>query len=697
MRHRASLSTLGFVAVLASSLAAQYPTAPPSPGKLRPLEFPATSEATLDNGMRLVVVENHRLPIVSVSLNTAAGTRYEPEGLAGLASAAAELLTKGTESRTADQIAELIESAGGSLTASADNDFFVLSSTVLTDQVELVFDLMGDVLLHSTFPESELELYRKRMLSTIRAGKSDPGQLVSRYFARELYGDHPYGRSPTETSVSAITRDDVAGFARDYLVPAGALMVVAGDISADRARSLAERALGEWRGEPRTTQVPTPPARRPTQILLVNRPGSAQSSIRIGNLALRPTDDLYYAARIANQVLGGGFEGRLLSVLREKNGWTYTAGSGVLRRKDIGYFQAGTEVRTEVTDSTLVELLNQLRLIRQDDLTDTELASAKGFMVGSFPLAIETPQQVARAVANTKLMGLGDDYLPKYRERLAAVTAADTKKAARTVIHPDSAVVVVVGDGQAIYDKLVAISPVHIIDTDGNPVSPDDLAPKAIAVEFDTSQLEVGTDSFQITLQGNPMGQLVTELSRSGDTLVYSENMSLAAIGMSQATTLAFDAATLTPITVEQNGQFAGQSAEIRLTYSDGRVKGHSQTPQPGGAPKVVDVDTTVVAGTVDLNAVQFLLPTLPLAEGASWTLNAFDASKGTIRQVKLKVAGVEDITVPAGTFSAFRIDGDTGGQSFVFYVSRDTPRQLVKVELVGQPLGFELVSGQGR
>ena len=693
MKHRISLTTALLLAVVASSLTAQYPTAPPSPTALRPLEFPTVSETTLDNGMRIVVVENHSLPIVSVSLNVAAGTRYDPDGLTGLAIAAAELITKGTESRSADQIAELIESAGGSLTANPGNDFFVLSSTVLTDKVELLFELMGDVVLHSTFPESELELFRTRMLSTIRANKTVPSALVSQYFAREIYGDHPYGRTAHEASISAISRDDVVAFARDRLVPGGALLVVAGDISASRVRSLARRALGEWSGEAKTLDVPAPPERRATEILLVHRPGSAQSTIWIGNLALRSSDNLYYAARITNQVLGGGFEGRLLKILREEKGWTYSSGSGLVRRKDIGYFRAGAEVRTEVTDSTIVELLHQLRLIRQDDLTEDELSSAKDFMVGSFPLAIETPQQIAGAVANVKLLGLGDEYLSTYRERLSRVTASDAKKAARAIIHPDSAVLVVVGDGQAIYEKLAAVAPVNIIDTDGNPVSPEDLAPKAIAVEFDASQLEAGTDSFQITVQGNPMGRLVTELSKSGDTLVYTETMSLAAVGISQATTLRFDATTLATLTVEQNGQFGGQASEIQLTYSDGRVAGHTQTPQPGGAPKVVDIDTTVVSGTIDLNAVQFLLPTLPLAEGASWTLNAFDASTGAMRQVKLKVAGVEDVTVPAGTFSTFRIDGDTGGQSFVFYVSREAPRRLIKVELVGQPLGFELVS----
>ena len=675
------------LAVTGSELAAQYPTTPPPPAELRPLQFPEFGQRRLGNGLELIVVENHRLPIVSISLNLQAGSRHDPTGLEGLAAIVAELLTKGTETRTADQIAEEIESVGASLTAIAGNDFLAISSTVLTDHVELAFGLIGDVLLNATFPESELELLRTRVLSGLQAEKSDPAMVATRFFAKELYGDHPYGRRETEMSVTAITRGDVESFAGTHVVPGGGLLVIAGDISADRAARLAETHLGSWEGSAPQAEYPAPPAPKETEIVLVHRPGSVQSNIRIGNLALRPGADLYYPALVANNVLGAGFEGRLLSILREEKGWTYSVGSFIRRSKDIGYFQAGTDVRTEVTDSSLVEMLHQLRRIRSEELTETELANTKGYLVGRFPLTIQTPQQVASQVATVRLQGLGEDYLQTYRDRISAVDAPSALHAAREVIHPDSAVIVVVGDGQAIYDQLMAIAAVRIIDPDGNPLTPDDLAPKAVVLAFDRDQIVARRDSFQVSVQGNPMGQMVSEVLTDGDSLVYRQQLAIPMAGMSQELTAILDPETLMALTVDQVGQAGGQAIEMHLVYDGGRVSGSATTPRGD-----IQVDTTVVEGTIDGSTLQFVVPLLPLAEGNSFTLNTFDPTSGGTTPLAVKVTGIEEITVPAGTFSAFRIELSGGQQSFVFFVSREAPRRLVKLELVGQPVAFELV-----
>ncbi|MGH7700985.1 MAG: M16 family metallopeptidase, partial [Gemmatimonadales bacterium] len=206
-------------------LPAQVPTEPPPAAALRPLQFPPFQEATLANGLQVVVVENHELPIVSISLALPAGNRYEPAGRAGLADLVAELLTKGTKTRTAEQIAATIEGVGSSLGASADPDFLFVRSTVLTDHVGLAFDLIGDVMLNATFPESELELARTRMLSQLRLERSAPEAVADRYFAARLYGDHPYGRRATEASVRAVTATVVRGYAATRLRPRGALLV----------------------------------------------------------------------------------------------------------------------------------------------------------------------------------------------------------------------------------------------------------------------------------------------------------------------------------------------------------------------------------------------------------------------------------------------------------------------------------------
>jgi len=700
-QQRSSRMSLAGTALLAgcllsaagSLLHAQYPTDPPPPGELRPLQFPDFRETRLDNGLQLIVVENSRLPVVSISLNLPAGSLYDPVGLEGLADIVAELITKGTESRTAEQIAAEIEGVGGTLQATSGSDFFAVTATVLADHVGLAFDLIGDVLLHATFPESELELARTRFLSALRVDKSDPATLATRFFASEVYGAHPYGHSQTEASLAAISRSDVVSFAGMRLAPQGGLLVVAGDLSPTDAQHLAERHLGSWQGSPPEVTVPEPPAPKATEIVLVHRPGSAQSNIRVGNLALRPRDDLYYAAVVANKILGGGADARLFLKLREEKGWTYGAYSGIARRRDVGFFQANTEVRTEVTDSALTEMLRQIRRMGSEPADASELAAAKGFLVGSFPLSIQTPQQVANQVATVKLLGLGDDYLETYRERLDAVDASEAMQAAQTIMRPDNAVVIAVGDGRALYDKLAAIAPVRIVDVDGSPLTPDDLAPTATALEFDHASIVARRDSFRIGFQGNEIGYQVSEVVVGADSLLYREQMSIPMMGAQQVGTVRLDPASLAPLAVDISGQIAGQAMNTRLTYDGNHVTGYTQAPQPSGTPDSSDIDATVADGAIDLNAIQLFLPALQLADGAAFTFNAFDSSDGEPRVVTLKVSGSEEVTVPAGSFTAFRVELSGTPQPAVYFVDTAQPHRLLKIELVGQPLAFELVN----
>lgn len=688
-------SSLVSVVVLAGQAAAQYPTSPPPPAPLAPMRFPPFRDARFGNGLEMVLVENHELPIVSVSLAIPAGARYEPEGREGLAGLVAELLTKGTRTRTADQIAAEIEGVGGSLGASAGDDFFSVSLTVLRDHLDLGMGLLSDVLLNATFPEEEVELARKRVLSALQVEKSQPGSLAGKFFARWLYGDHPYGRSASDTSIRAVTGPEIRQFAASRLKPKGALLVVAGDLELAEARRYVERYLGSWTGAPPAAgTAASPPRGGPTGILLVHRPGSAQSTIVVGNLALTATDPINFPATVGNKILGGGADSRLFLILREQKSWTYGASSGLTRRRDIGQFSAGTEVRTPVTDSALVELLSQLRRMRTEPVADSELVAAKGYLVGSFPLSIETPQQVAGQVSTVKLLGLPDDYLRTYRDRLAAVTARDVLAAARRVIRRDSAVIVVVGDGGAIYQKLTGIAPVRIVDTDGKPLTPEDLAPKAAgAVAFDRAQLVSRRDSFVVSVQGNPFGYMTADFAVSPDSVIYVEETVIAAAGMRQRTVVHLDPATLGTRAVEQTGTVMGQAIDIRVAYAPGRVTGRAQTPDPrAGAPKVTEIDTALAAGTMDINAFQPLMAALPLAEGASSTVAAFDASENVTRTLTAKVSGVQEITVPAGTFTAFRVELSGGQTPLVLYVSRETPRRLLRLDVVGQPLVFELV-----
>jgi len=670
-----------------------FPATPPRPTLLSPVRFPPFKEATFGNGLQLVLVEHHEQPVVSVSLSFRAGGIYDPPGKEGLAELVAELLTKGTASRSAEQLAATIEGVGGSLSASASDDFLTVSADALSDQLALVFELLGDVTQHAAFPESELALARTRALSALALSLSQPASLAARIFGKEIYGPNPYGRSATRESYNAVTRDDVTQFAADRLRPSGALLVVAGDVTEPRVRALVERVFAGWRGGPPPARpLPPPPATAATDILLVHRPGSAQANIVLGNTTTLPADPVYYPGRVATQVLGGGADSRLFLILRERKGWTYGAYANLQRYRGLGYWQATAEVRTEVADSALSELLRQIERIRTQAIADSELAAAKGFLVGSFPLTIETPSQIAAHVANAKLLGLGDDYLRLYRERLAAVTPAAARAAAARLYRRGALTIVVVGDATQLYDRLKAIAPVRLVDGDGNSLTAAELSPKAAPVALDPAQLASHTDSSRVLFQGNPVGASVSALRRTADSLVYTEQSNLGGGAFQQTVTLVLDPADgssrrLDRVTIQQ-----GQRSEAHLTYSGGRVKGRSAMSQQDGTTKPFDIDTVLPPGTIDEDAVPFSVPAFPLESGKSFTVSFFSPSDGAVKLLTFKVGAEESVVVPAGTFQAYPIAVTGSRVPFVMYVSTTAPRRLVRTEFVGQPLVVELV-----
>jgi len=676
------------------SLAGQgFPTTPPKPTPLTPVRFPPFKEATLPNGLQLVVIEHHEQPVVSVTLSFRAGGIYDPAGKEGLSGLVAELLSKGTDGRGAEQIAATIEGVGGSLSASSGDDFLTISADALSDQAGLVFDLLGDVTLHATFPESELELARTRALSALALQLSQPAAVAQRFFGREIYGRNPYGRGATRESYRAVTREDVTQFARQRLRPVGALLVVAGDVTDAQVRELAAKAFADWRGAPPPSPaLPAPATRVATDILLVHRPGSAQANVALGNTTILPADPVYYPGRVATQVLGGGADSRLFLILREQKSWTYGAYASLHRYRGLGYWQATAEVRTDVADSALRELLHQVDRIRTELIPDSELAATKGFLVGTFPLTIETPSQIASQVANVKLLGLGDEYLRLYRDRLSSVSALQARAAAARLYRRGALTIVVVGDGAKLYDRLQAIAPIRMVDVDGKPLTPADLAPPTGPVALDTGQFAAHTDSSRVVIQGKPMGFTVSEIRRPSDSLIYAERSNLGDGAFQQQTTLMLEPASGLVRQVDQVTVQQGQKAETHLTYAAGRVKGTSAAPQPDGSVKRFDVDTALPPGTVDENAVPFVVPALSLAPGKTFAMTFFTPSENAVKVLTFKVGAPEAVTVPAGTFQGFRIDVTGSRVPFTMYVGTDTPRRLLKTEFVGQPFVVELV-----
>jgi len=691
----ASVVTVLFAAPHAAL--AQYPTSPPAPTALRPVRFPAFVTARLPDGVDVIVVERHKQPVVTVSLAVPGGNIYEPADKVGLADLVAELLTKGTQARTADRMAAEVEGAGGSVFASADPDFLRIVVSSLSENLPLALDVLADIVTHATFPANEVELARTRALSSLQLELSQPASIADRIFRREVYGSHPYGRSTTPASLRAVTRDDIVAFYGQRVRPAGALLVVAGDVNAAHVRQLATRAFAAWRGAPPAAAAePAIPARTRTELILVNKPGAVQSNMLAGFPFITPRDPAVYPLTIANKILGGGTDARLFLILREQHGWTYGSYSYFSRPHGTGAFEANAEVRTAVTDSALAELLHQLDRIKNEVPPDSEIAAAKNYLAGSFPLTIQTAQQIAGAVANARLLGLPDDYVIRYRERLAAVTTPQLTAAARSHFTTDKMVILVVGDGPTILPKLKPLGyPIRIVDVEGNPLTEADLTPRATAVNWAVDRIAPVSLTYRVLLQGNPMGSANRAFARATvggrAVLQYSGSTTIGPF-LSQSDTTTFDAQTTAPISLRLAGTVQGQQMSVQLDYDGLHVRGQARVPGREG-PRDVHVDTTLAAGTLDDNQVEALLGALPLAANARFTIPVFDGTTGSGRTLTLNVAGEESVTVPAGTFACWRIEETGGEQPLAFWVAKDAPFVLVKFAMVGMPLAFELTA----
>jgi zinc protease len=691
MTHMTRLSIAMSLVVLATAGAgAQAPTKVPAPGPVKPAAIPAFQEATLPNGLRIMLVESKRQPVVSLARMVPAGDSYDAAGKEGLATIAANVITKGAGSRTADQVSSDIEGVGGSIGASSGEDFLTVRANVLAENAPLAFELVADAVARPSFAQKEVELARTQLQSALQLEQSQPSSLAQRFFAAQLFGAHPYGKRPTTASVGALTVNDLRTFQKTLLVPKGALLVVAGDITLARARDLAQKNFGSWSGAA-TAQAKrgAPPARPRTEIVLVHRPGSVQSNIIVGNLTYAPSDPSYYALTVGSRILGGGSDGRLFKSLREQKSWTYGAYSQLARNRDIGTFEATAEVRNAVTDSALTELLAIERSLGTTPAPLVELDAAKGGLVGSLPLQLETAQGIAEQVGRYTMLGLPKEFIRTLRPRLAAVTAEEVRAAAKTFMRPDQSLIVVVGDGAQIYDKLVKIAPTRIVNTQGDAMTPADLVQRVTTLPVDLTKIGEHADSFTVLVQGNPMGYQTTSLKKSGSGFTYR---SAAVIGpiMQQSFESTFGS-DLAPHSVKAAGKVQGQDLKVDLTYANGRVKGSTVTPSPAGA-KAMSIDTTVAAGVLDDNMISAIVPGLKWAPNAKFTVSSFGGSTNTVKQITMSVAGTESITVPAGTFAVYRVEMTGQEQPITFYVTTAEPHRIVKMSFTGAPVEFVLV-----
>jgi zinc protease len=449
---------------------------PPSGGASRTATLPTPTMATLPNGLTLLLNERRGLPIVSANLVFKTGSDANPLDKPGLASFVAAMLDEGTTTRSALQIADEVAQLGASLSTSSSMDSMTVSGHALSKNFGATLNLLADVALRPNFPAAEVERQRVSRLAGLLQQRENPAQVAAQVASAALYGPkHPYGYSEigTEASVKATTRDDMVAFWKQNFVPNNAALVVAGEISMNELRALAEKAFAGWeRGQPARPALGAP-ATTAARLVIVDMPGAPQSQIRVvGMGAPRSTPD-FRPMQLMNMTLGGNFASRINMNLREKNGYSYGTYSQFVFRRSGGQFQVSGGVRTDVTAPAVNEVMNELQGILKNPISADELARAKDGLANSLPGAFETSGNAVGNFSNVFTYDLGLDYYTKYAAQVRAVTGDQAQTSAQKYIVPANMVVVVVGDRSKIEPELkkLNIGTIEIRDREGRPIS----------------------------------------------------------------------------------------------------------------------------------------------------------------------------------------------------------------------------------
>src|SRR5262245_32370621 len=472
------LCTLGLL--FASVVRAQNPLwpyeDPPRPLPAREVKFPPYEVRTLANGLQVLTVLHHEQPAVTMHLLVRAGAAQDPPKKEGVAFLAAQLLDQGTTTRTANQIADQIDSIGGSLGVSSQLDRTVTSAIVMKDSFDFGMNLIADIVHNPTFDPAEIDRQKEQIISLLRVNSEDPDYIANVVFDRLVYGQHPYGLpgSGTPDTIASITRDDLRSFHRRYFVPNNMILAIVGDVTGEEAFSTAQRVFGSWTKAdvpPMTTAEPPRPTRR---IVVIDKPDAVQTEIRAGQLAIPRKHPDYLAWDLAVRILGGEGANRLHRVLRSERGLTYGASAEMEARKQAGDFVAETDTRTETTGEALRLMKAEMVKLQDQLVSPRELADAQAYLAGSFPLTIETPNDIAVQVLNAVFYELPLDEIGTFHTRVLSVTPSDVQRVARQYIQPDKLSIVLVGNARGFVSQL---RDAGFRDFEVIPLSDPDLAP----------------------------------------------------------------------------------------------------------------------------------------------------------------------------------------------------------------------------
>ena len=491
-------------------------TKSPAPGKAPLIQVASPVKFTLANGLQVFVVKNTKLPKVTATLALDVDGFKEGDK-AGLASMSGQLLQRGTTTKSKAELDEAVEFLGGSMSTSSQ--YATVSS--LKNNFPKLMELMSEVILRPALSSDELEKVRKQTISGIESSKDDADAISNNVMKKLVYGaNHAFGEITTIKTVNAVKVEDVKNFIKTYWIPNNAYLIFVGDIDPANAKALAEKNFGTWAKGTFTQPVYEKPAiPATTYVAIIDRPASVQSVVTIAttvNLTKGSPNDI--PSNVMNNILGGGFSGRLFANLREKHAFTYGAYSSISPSKQIGMFSAEASVRNEKTDSAIQEILNELNIIRNTKVGDTELSRMKNYLAGGFARSLESPSTIANFALSIAVNKLPADYYQKYLTNLAAVDAQKVQDVAATLLNPAKMHIVIVGNAKQIAKGLEKYGPVKYFDIEGNEVAaptevkadasltPTALMEKAIAAIGSKEALDNVKD-VQLKGTANVMGQ----------------------------------------------------------------------------------------------------------------------------------------------------------------------------------------------
>jgi len=407
---------------------------------------------TLPNGLTVLHAERHNLPIVMLTILIKASPLNEPADKAGIAYLTAKMLTEGTQKRKASEISEEIDFIGASLDTSTNSDYTTISFSVLKKDVEKGFDIFSDVLQNPSFPEEEINRKKEIIKGSLMQSEEDPSFVASKTFIKEVFDDHPYGRlvNGSIESIDNIKRDDIVRFYHDHYLPENAILSVVGDLTLEELDSMIKRYLGQWKAKDRRQKTEDraqiEKKHKDKKVVIIDK-DITQANIIFGHRGIARDNPDYYAVSVMNYILGGGgFASRLMKVVRDEMGLTYSIYSSFSGNKEPGQFEVEVQTKNESAGTVIKEILKQINKIKTETVTNQELKDAKAYLTGSFPRRLETSRRIADFLAAVQFYNLGDDYIEKYPDYISRVTKEDILRVAKKYLNSENYILVIVGN-----------------------------------------------------------------------------------------------------------------------------------------------------------------------------------------------------------------------------------------------------------